>query len=103
VSALLADDRVYSIVDPQHHDDFVTSRGVLRAGESGWIRTRDKGLAQEIEAREPWALVVEHEREAADRAMRGRSMMRVPVLPWNQTVNSGHCETLKPEAWHDNT
>ncbi len=86
MSALLADDRVYSIVDPQQHDDFVTSRGVLQADEGGWIRTRDKDLAQEIKAREPWAIVVEHEREAANRAMRGRTMMVVPELPWKKVT-----------------
>ncbi len=80
----LKDERVYTIVDPLQHDGFETSRGYLEPGEGGYIRTHDPDLAKEIQEREPWALVTEHEASNGGRAVRGQSMMVVPELPWKR-------------------
>jgi hypothetical protein len=74
MSDLLAHKTNYTIVDPLHHDDFQTSEGTLRADEGGYIRlpgdARGRALAQEIQQREPWALVTEHEQIAAGKRLR---------------------------------
>lgn len=80
--AILKDDRQFTIVDPLQHDGFETSQGFLESGEGGYIRTRDAELANEIQEREPWAIVTEHEPLTGGCGARGRAMMVVPELPW---------------------
>ena len=81
--ALLKDKRTWTITDPLHHDDFVTDRGVIRAGVGGHIQTHDEQLAKEIEQREPWTLVTEHEPFKGE-GLRGQSMITVPQMPWKK-------------------
>jgi hypothetical protein len=74
---LLKEERTWTCVDPLQHDAFETSLGVLKPNEGGYIVTHDEELANEIKAREPWALVTEHEPMVGGRAVRGQSMIRV--------------------------
>jgi hypothetical protein len=81
----LAPPKMFTIVDPLHHDDFVTSRGTLKAGEGGYITTRDRDLAQEIQQREPWAIVTEHEVPTGGAGhhggtKRGGSVLYIPAI-----------------------
>lgn len=74
---VLKEERTWTCVDPLQHDAFETSLGILKPDESGYIVTHNEELAKEIKAREPWALVTEHEPMVGGRAVRGPSMMRV--------------------------
>lgn len=57
---VLRENREFLITDPLHNNDFPTSQGVLKVDRDGYIRTHKRDLAQEIKAREPWAIVTEH-------------------------------------------
>ena len=81
--ALLKDTRTWTITDPLQHDDFETSRGTLKVSPGGHAMIHDEQLAKEIEEREPWALVTEHE-PFRGTGLRGQSMMVVPELPWKK-------------------
>lgn len=81
MSSALSDDRVFTIVDPLQYDGFDTSRGYLKPDKHGYIRTRDRDLAQEIQAREPHAIVTEHERETGGMGKRGGGKRGGAMLP----------------------
>ncbi len=98
MAALLAEDRVFTIVDPLQHDGFETSRGYLEPGEGGYIRTRDPELAREIKQREPHALIAEHEVEAGGQALRGQSLLVVNKT-WESQPNNEHWKDLGNGRW----